>query len=101
MIMENTTKGMLMGRRTVAYAVTFAVYYLMGTMDHMRVPVQFGLFFCGLIAATILSFMIFLVIATIFPPKAGRWVELLVIATEVAASVGVLELLFQIAPSTP
>jgi len=98
MSMENTSKGVLMSRRLIAYAVTFAVYYLMGTMDHLRTSVQFGLFFCGLIAATILSFMIFLVIATIFPPKAGRWVEFLAIATEIAASVGVLKLLIQIAP---
>lgn len=96
--MENTSKGILMARRLIAYAVTFAVFYLLGTMDHIRVPVLFGLFFCGLIAATILSFMIFLVIATIFPPKAGRWVEFLMIATEIAASVGVLKLLVQIAP---
>jgi len=98
MSMENTTKGVLMGRRIIAYAVTFAVFYFLGTMDHIRIPLQFGLFFCGLIAATILSFMIFLVIATIFPPKAGRWVEFLVIATEIAASAGVLKLLIQIAP---
>lgn len=98
MNMENTSKGVLMGRRFIAYAVTFAVYFLLGTMDHMRTSVQFGLFFCGLIAATILSFMIFLVIATIFPPKAGRWVELLAIATEIAASACVLKLLIQIAP---
>lgn len=85
-----------MARRFAAYVVTFAVFHLLGTMDHMRVSVQFGLFFCGLIAATILSFMIFLIIATIFPPKAEKWMVALGIATEIAASVGVLKLLIQI-----
>lgn len=94
--MENTSKGVLTARRLIAYAVTFAVFHLMGTMGHMRVSVQSGLFFCGLIAATILSLMLFLVIATIFPPKADKCVEILVIAAEVAASAAVLKLLVQI-----
>lgn len=97
--MDTTPRGILVGRRAVAYAVTFAAFYFAGTMAHMRVWGQFGLFFCGLIAATVLSFMIFLFIATLFPPKAGKWLHALAFATEIAASIVVLKLLIPIVPT--
>jgi hypothetical protein len=88
-----------MARRFIAYAVTFAAFYFLGTMDGMRVWIQFGLFFVGLIASTILSFIIFLFIATLIPPKGGLWVSVLVAATEIAASTVVLKLLIAIVPA--
>ena len=98
--MADTPSNNPMARRFIAYAVTFAAFYFLGTMDGMRVWVQFGVFFVGLIASTILSFIIFMFIATLIPPKAGTWVRVLVSATEIAASIVVLKLLISLFPSS-
>lgn len=86
-------------RRTIAFSLTYASFYLLGAMENMRVWVQFGLFFSGLIAATVLSFIFFLVIGTFIPLKTGRMVNALVFATEVMASAVILKLVIPIIPS--
>ncbi len=85
-------------RRTIAYAITFASFYFMGTMDNMRLWAKFGLFFSGLIAATILSFFFFLFIGAFIPPKAGKGTQIVIFATEVIASFIVLKLVIPIIP---
>lgn len=97
--METTPNNILMIRRTIAYAVTFALFYLLGEMDAMRVWVLFGLFFSGLIAATILSFIFFMFIGTFLPLKVDKWVHALGFATEIMASIVILKLFIPIIPS--
>jgi len=80
-------------RRCVAYGVTFAAFFLAGTMDNMRIWVQIGMFFCGLIAANVFSFIIFMFVASILPFKSSLWVHIVMFIAEVAASVFILDLL--------
>ena len=96
--METTPNGIPMLRRAIAYAITFASFYILGSMDHMRPWVQLGLFFSGLIAATILSFFFFLFIGAFVPAKDSKWVTPVVFATEILASVIVLRLVIPIIP---
>ncbi|MBI4804907.1 MAG: hypothetical protein HY795_06700 [Desulfovibrio sp.] len=96
--MDNTPKDNMMIRRIIAYVIVFAAFHLAGTMDGIRISVQFGVFFSGLIAATILSFILFLVIATLATPKTGKWFNALVFATEMAASALILKLLLPLVP---
>jgi len=97
--MDTTPKDNFMMRRVIAFVIVFAAFHFAGVMDGMRISVQFGVFFSGLIASTILSFILFLFIATFLPAKASNWVKALVFATEMAASVVVLKLLLPIIPS--
>jgi len=83
-------------RRFIAYVTIFAVFYLVGAMDGMRVWTQFGVFFFGLIASTILSFIFFLFISTLIPLKGGSWLRALVFAAECAASIVVLKLIIPV-----
>ncbi|WP_243439626.1 hypothetical protein [Fundidesulfovibrio soli] len=97
--MDTTPNIIPMFRRTIAYAVTFVSFYILGAMDSMRLWAQFGLFFSGLIAATVLSFFFFLFIGAFIPPKAGKGVQAVIFATEVIASIIVLKLVIPIIPT--
>ena len=99
MNMETTPKNNPMVRRFIAYAVTFAAFYFLGTMDGMRVWVQFGVFFVGLIASSILSFIFFVFIATFIPQKSNKLYPALVFTTEMMASIVMLKLIIPIIPS--
>lgn len=87
-----------MVRRIIAYSVAFAAFYILGSMDTMRPWVKLGLFFSGLIAATILSFFFFLFIGAFIPSKESKWVTPVVFATEILASIIVLKLVIPIIP---
>jgi hypothetical protein len=96
--MDNTPRNNMMIRRVIAYVIVFTAFFFAGTMDGIRISVQFGVFFSGLIASTILSFILFMFIAALATPKTGKWLQALVFATEMAASAIVLKLLLPIVP---
>ena len=98
--MDNTPRdNIMMMRRVIAYVIVFAAFHFAGAMDGIRISVHFGVFFSGLIAATILSFILFLFIATLATPKSGKWLQILVFATEMAASAVILKLLLPLISS--